>query len=130
MRQIIRNSITTPDGTKLVSRHTHDFVSHTDKNGQCYAVDGGKDYLRRKCDAQDYTETSVYIDDDFEVVREAFTWGTFGKNGDQPLQRKPLSTLDDDHIEAILKTQTHLSEAIKELFIKEQDYRNEKRLNT
>lgn len=40
-RFIICNQIVTPDGTRLISHGVHDFVSHTDKNGQYYACDGG-----------------------------------------------------------------------------------------
>lgn len=32
-RVIIQNAIRTPDGTFLVSKHRHDFVSYKDKNG-------------------------------------------------------------------------------------------------
>ena len=32
MRKLIKNSIRTPDGTVLTSRHRHDFKSHKDKN--------------------------------------------------------------------------------------------------
>lgn len=125
MSDIIRNSIQTPDGTILVSTHRHDFVSYTDKNGQYYAVDGGTAYLKRNYDKADYTETSVYADANFGLIREVFLWGTYGPNGDQPLQRKPLKDLDDDHIEAILETQSHLSKNIRNIFIKEQEYRKE-----
>ena len=46
-RQIVLNSIMTPDGTVLISHHRHDYVTHLDKNGELYLVDGGTDYLKR-----------------------------------------------------------------------------------
>lgn len=36
-------------------------------------------------------------------------WGTFGPNGDRPLEVRYLPNLDTDHLEAILITQPHLS---------------------
>lgn len=47
MRTILRNSMLTPDGTHLISRHRHDYVTHEDKNGEHYMADGRNDYLRR-----------------------------------------------------------------------------------
>jgi hypothetical protein len=44
---LIINSIITPDGTVLESRHKHDFNSYKDKNGLTFSVDGGNAYLRR-----------------------------------------------------------------------------------
>ena len=125
MSKILRNSIVTPDGTTLESTHVHDFVGHTDKNGQYYAVDGGNSYLKRSFDVNDYTDTSVYIDDDFIQVREAFKWGTYGKDGKGPLVYKLLCNLDNDHIQAIINTQTHLSEQVLDIFRKEQQFRYE-----
>lgn len=59
MSNILKNAIKTPDGTIIESKHRHDFVSYTDKNGKYYAVDGGLDYLRRLGD-NDYTELSEF----------------------------------------------------------------------
>jgi hypothetical protein len=57
----------------------------------------------------------VYSDDSHEVIRENFKWGTYGKDGKQPLERKILSTLEDDHIEAILEL-SYLKPHIKKVF--------------
>jgi hypothetical protein len=45
----------------------------------------------------------------FEYKKKYFTWGTYGKNGDQPRKVKMLTELDTDHLEAILDTQSHIS---------------------
>ncbi len=45
-KKIKRYRIRTPDGTVLESESVHHFVSHTDKNGEWYFVDGGKHYVR------------------------------------------------------------------------------------
>jgi len=99
---IIRNSMRTPDGTEIVSKYRHDYVLHLDKNGKTYMVDGGNDYLRRSV-SPDAEDTSVYWDaNNHEQNASIMCWGTRGPNGDQPLQWKPVDSLDADHIEAIL----------------------------
>lgn len=94
---IIRNSMRTPDGTEIVSTHRHDFVSHEDANGNTYSVDGGTAYLRR-VGPMDAEDTSVFLWHGHAVVRDVFTWGTRGPDGDQPLKRVKLSEMSDDHM--------------------------------
>lgn len=70
---IVRNSIVTPDGTVLTSRHVHNCVFHTDSvDGQLYMADGGLDYLRRA--GPSYTEASVSADAPYETLRRAIEW--------------------------------------------------------
>lgn len=108
---ILRNSITTPDGTTLISRHVHDFIQYVDRTtGKTYMVDGGLEYLRRSGNG-DEVDTSIVVDDnDFaeQVVRENLMWGTYGPNGDQPLKYVALKDLETDHLEAILREQVNL----------------------
>jgi hypothetical protein len=122
--RIVSNRIRTPDGTILESMHRHDFKSHPDKNGLIYMVDGGLDYLRRNVhDEAPYEELSVYSDDPHDVIREAFKWGTRGKDGKQPLKYVPLKDLTTEHIEAILKTQDHIQQYIRNIFLDEMIFR-------
>jgi len=122
--RIVSNRIRTPDGTVLESRHRHDYVTYVDANGKEYMVDGGLDYLRRNVhDDAPYEELSVYDDAPYALVREVFKWGTRGKDGKQPLTYVPLKDLTNEHIEAILDTQTHISERIRKLFIGELNFR-------
>ncbi|GAF91876.1 unnamed protein product, partial [marine sediment metagenome] len=62
-------------------------------------VDGGTEYLRRG--GRSYIEQSVYglASDRVKYLR----WGTYGKNGDQPLQYKLLTECETDHLLAILE---------------------------
>lgn len=120
--QILVNSLRTPDGTVITSRTRHDYVSHEDANGKTYVVDGGRDYLRRSCNG-DEEDLSVYLTDDHEENRKHFTWGTYGKDGDQPLKRIVLSDLDTDHIRVILDTQKHITEYVEDLMKAELEYR-------
>lgn len=101
---ILYNAIRTPDGTLLVSYHRHDYVAHKDANGKYYAVDGGLEYLRR-IGTMDYEELSLTDKDPFSKVRNAMTWGTRGKDGNQPLEYKKIKDLDTAHIRAILESQ-------------------------
>ena len=124
MRKLIKNSIRTPDGTVLTSRHRHDFKSHKDKNNEIYVCDGGLSYLKRSVNKETYEDLSVYSDDPFEIVRNSVVWGTYGKNGNEPLKYKTISELSSSHINNIL-LEPKLEEYMKEIFEKEMAYRNE-----
>ena len=126
MSKIIANRIKTPDGTILQSFHRYDYKSYTDKNGLTYMVDGGNDCMRRTVhmDAP-YDDMTVYIDDPFQEIREAFHWGTRGKDGKQPLKWKPLCKLADDHLAAIIETQTQISEELLNIFKQEVEWRKQ-----
>lgn len=127
---IIKNAITTPDGTELVSEHRHDFKIHIDANGKTYGIDGGRDYQRIIGDWEDCKATLVsYPGSDFELVRNAFKWGTFGKDGKSKLVYKKLSELTNSHIDAIIKTQTHLPKDAIDMFKHELKYRQEFSIN-
>lgn len=123
-KRIVHNSIRTPDGTVLVSRSVHDYVTHIDENGHEYMVDGGRSYLRRNIvEEAPYEELSLYTDDPHEQIREKVTWGTYGKNGTELFKLKLLKDLTNNHISAILKTQLQLSEEIRQMFRNEIDFR-------
>ena len=126
--RIVSNRIRTPDGTILESRHRHDYVTYVDKNGKEYMVDGGLEYLRRNIhDDAPYEELSVYDDAPHVEIREAFKWGTRGKDGKQPLKFVPLKDLTTEHIEAILDTQSHIADYVRKLFISELNFRGVER---
>lgn len=123
--RIVSNRIRTPDGTILESMHRHDYVTYIDANGLEYMVDGGLDYLRRIVhDDAPYEELSVRTDDLHEAIREAFKWGTRGKDGKQPLRHVPLKDLTTDHIVAIIETQDHIQQHIRNIFLDEVIFRS------
>jgi hypothetical protein len=120
--RLLLNRIKTPDGTILTSYNRHDYLTHKDTiTKEVLMVDGGNDYIRRHVGT--YEELSVYDDGSHITRRSALHWGTRGRDGKQPLVYKPIKDLDSDHIEAILKTQTQLSEFYKEVFKEELKYR-------
>jgi hypothetical protein len=122
--RIVSNRIRTPDGTILESMHRHDYRTYVDANGLEYMVDGGLDYTRRNVhDGEPYEELTVYSTDSHDVIREVFKWGTRGKDGNQPLKYVPLKDLTTEHIEAILKTQDHIQQYIRNIFLDEMIFR-------
>ena len=125
MRKLIKNSIRTPDGTVLTSRHRHDYQSHKDtKSNEIYINDGGTSYIRRSINEVPYEDLSLYSTDSFEKLREGIEWGNYGKNGDEPLQYKSISNMSSNHINSIL-SQLKLAEYMEELFQKEISFRSE-----
>jgi len=103
VQRLLQNGMRTPDGTEIFSRSVHDYVTHTDKNGETYMVDGGNEYLRRSArHTEEPEDLSVYVDDDHEINREYLTWGTYGKDGKQPLVFKKLCDMSTPHIQAVI----------------------------
>lgn len=127
---IILNKIRTPDGTELISHHRYDYKEHKDEiTGETYMVDGGTAYLRRTLNKVKATELSVYDTDDYDLVRRSFMWGSYGINGDEPLHWILLEHMSDGHIDAVLLTQIHLEQHIKDIFNREIEYRKFMREN-
>jgi len=99
---ILLNRFRTPDGTIMTSHFRHDFKMYEDVNGKQYMIDGGKDYIRRSANG-DEEDLTVYLTDDHEKNREAFHWGTYGPDGDEPLKWITLASITDDHLKNIIK---------------------------
>ena len=94
---LIANRIQTPDGTILRSNFRHDYVSHVDKNGFEYSVDGGNDY--QKCNYPiefPPNDVSIYSTDDFEIVRKLMLRGSYTSEGESIFI--PLSEMSNSHI--------------------------------
>jgi hypothetical protein len=123
--RIIRNAIKCPDGTILESKHHHDYQGHTcTVTGEFYMVDGGPDYIRGSINKVKPEYLHVTTEDPFEVQREAFTWGSYGKNGDEPKHYLKLMDMQAEHILAILNTQWQIEGTyVEELFQQELEYR-------
>ena len=122
---ILSSRIRTPDGTILESKHRHDYVTHTDANGKEYMLDGGCDYVR--CSANgDEEMLTVTSDDSHEVIREVVKWGTYGKDGDEPLRHVTIAGLNPYHLRAILDTQQkRMRPALYKVMQDEVKYRDE-----
>lgn len=122
--RVLFRSLTTPDGTELISRHRHDCVTHTDKvNGKFYMLDGGLDYAR--CASLDNVVWTTITDEDpFETVRQYFTRGSSGKNSDQEFVYVKLAEMTDSHLEATIDyCELYQANAYLDIYEAERDYR-------
>lgn len=120
MGRIVYNGIRTPDGTVIESWSRHDFVSHTDKNGDLYAVDGGLDYLRRLAPREDYIEMSLWEDSNYSLIRQRVKrWNKESKTSIR------LMDISQDWLEAIIRhyDEKGVSNQITDMYKKEKDYR-------
>lgn len=125
MKTLIYNAIETPDGTLLVSRDTHDYVTHYDTVAkETYVLDGGLDYRRMSVNSLSAKDKSVYLEDGIEAFRDLVEWGTYGKDGKGLFRRVKLSQMETSHIQAILDTQNHISKAYRKAFEMELEYRD------
>lgn len=128
---ILINSIRTPDGTVLESNHVHDYVSHKDKNGNTYAIDGGKEYLKRVYDVRDFEELSKDDVGDHLERRKYLKWGN---NYDENMNRLPetnwlaIENMNTGHIQTILNGNYTNNPLYLETFKNELVYRKENNL--
>lgn len=99
-------------GEVLVSRHTHDYKQCSCENKT--SVDGGLSYVRYGGKDLDKVRFfSVTTEDSFEDQREYFEWGTYGKDGDQPLSWIKLKDMSLEHLEAVKDVRVIFKEEIK-----------------
>jgi len=129
-RNILRNCIVTPDGTTLHSGSRWDYKEHVDTiTGETYFTDGGNDYIRRSVNIVRPTCLDVFYEDLHVKIRNVFSWGTYGKNGDEPFKRVLLKDMTNEHIQAIINTQTHIPDHMVNMFEDELTYRTENNCN-
>lgn len=114
---IISRKIMTPDGTILETINKHDYVSHLDKNGECYIIDGGKHSFKSSINIIQPFDLSIYECSPHIVIREHFKWTTL----DNKILK--LSEMEIDHIINILKTQTHISNSTINILTQEIAFR-------
>lgn len=118
-------------GDVLVSRHRHDYVMCTCDNKTM--LDGGTDYQRYGGVDLDLVDTSasVYLTDGFDKCRTVPIWGTYGKDGKQPLKHVSIADMEDEHLEAVIKENGHRMEKWRlNLMLQEVEKRAEELNNT
>lgn len=102
--KLIISQIQTPDGTILRSMHIHDYVTHVDKNGLEYMLDGGTEYQRYNVhENAPFKDISLYLNSPFEEIRKYYCRGGRGKNGTQPLKWVPLCKMSDEWLKNSIK---------------------------
>ena len=131
MRKLIQNKWQTPDGTILISKHRHDYVEYTDKNGDYYMIDGGNDYVRKSVNKKEMKDLCIYSNGSFETDR-FLLWGV---NYDKNMKRLPktefvpIKDLNTDHIWAILLTLPNINKEYRKVMEEEIIYRQEQWYN-
>jgi len=129
MSRLLRNAIQTPDGTILESRHRHDYKEYEDANGWVYVVDGGLDYIRRTVNKNaPATDLSLTEDMPHFMVRDYVTWGTYGKEQDQPMSYVSIAEMSDSHLTACLRSQSRMYPQVRDLMQAEIEYREQEKL--
>lgn len=107
-RKLIQNAAWVPElGRWFKSRNTHDCVMIKLADGKWVSIDGGPSYAHYGGDLELFENGRVvieclYEDDPFEKLCAKLIWGTYGKDGKQPLRYLPLTERDSDHLNAIL----------------------------
>lgn len=98
----LANAIITPDGTILQSNHRWDYKEHTDKNGFTYMIDGGIDFSIRLSSDVKATRIVITSDHNHTLIREWFSWGSYGRNGDEPLHWIKLKDMTTEHVKNVI----------------------------
>lgn len=123
--KVLVSGMICPDGTVLYSRHRHDYKEHVDAiTGEWMMIDGGVDYVKSSVNNIRAEYISLTTESPHMEIREHFGWGSYGKDGTEPLHEILLKDMEDSHIEAVLRTQSHISPHITKLFEDELIFRN------
>lgn len=126
-RQIVLNQVKCLKCNKVItSRFRHDYQECGCDNHTM--VDGGLAYSRRGgADMDLIQDQSVYLDDDYELVRKSFCRGSRGITGREPLKWVPLCEMSVDYInevkQIIGESSSEDVDWVIELYNKELKYR-------
>lgn len=126
-KQLLVNMIKCPDGTILESRYRWDKVSHTQKDGTLYSIDGGLSSNEVWTTGKDYENLSCYVGDPHTIIRDRFSWGSRGVDGTEPLHYILLKDITERHLENLIiytEEVPHYPKYINDLFVTEKYYRS------
>lgn len=130
LEQLVLNRVICLEcGEVLTSYHRHDYKVCKCTNATM--IDGGLEYQRYggmdmlKVDRS----PTVYLSTDPEdhtKMRASFHWGSYGKNGDQPVKWMTPSEMSNDHVENIIKNLGHrIAPWTLKIFERELEYRKQ-----
>jgi hypothetical protein len=104
LEQIVLSTATCKKcGDVLISRHRHDYVMCGCDNKTM--LDGGTEYQRFGGKVLKYVDLSgtIYLSDGFEKCRTAPIWGSYGKDGTEPVKYMSVAEMDTEHLGAVIK---------------------------
>jgi hypothetical protein len=104
LEQIVLSTATCKKcGDVLISRHRHDYVMCGCDNKTM--LDGGTEYQRFGGKILKYVDLSgtIYLSDGFEKCRTAPIWGSYGKDGTEPVKYMSVAEMDTEHLGAVIK---------------------------
>ncbi len=112
----------TPDGTIIYSRYRHDYVTHKDKNGKTYMLDGGLDYIRCSGNGDEELLT-LYTSNKHSKIRKYLQWGTYNRNYNNDIEFVSIKDLSASHIINILND-GYGNAGYRQVMREELDWRN------
>ena len=125
--QMVYSALRCPDGTLLVSRHTHNYMAHEQEDGRYYALDGGLDYRRVISPDHKHEDIALTVSSPHKEVREVFTWGNWLDKDGAKLPKIRYILLKDitlDHLNALIDyTKEGYPWYINLLFLREKQWR-------
>lgn len=121
---VILTKMICPDGVELCSRHRHDFLEHTTKDGGYYMLDGGRDYTRWSGDGREKW-VRITTDDDFELIRD--NYARYNKYSQSYVKLKDIS---DPWLQNILDyfIDNNMTGVFFRLYLEEKLYRAEREI--
>jgi hypothetical protein len=106
MKKLIQNAIKTPDGTILNGSSSSTSLTHFDSVSlEDYYLVGGLTEHKASINNKPHEGLILFNTDPFEIIRDKFLWGTYGKNGDEAFNWIILKDMTKTHIKAVLETQ-------------------------
>ena len=104
LEQIVYSTATCKKcGDVLVSLNRHDYKTCGCDNKTM--LDGGTEYQRYGGKVLKHVDLSgtIYLTDGFEKCRIAPIWGSYGKDGTDPIKYMSVSEMDTEHLGTVIK---------------------------
>lgn len=122
--QIVYSAVICHECNKTIqSHHRHDYQTCGCPNEA--TIDGGFEYVRYGAkDISKIIQITYYDTDPHDLLRCFVSWGTYGKDGKQPLSYVLVKDMTDEHIRNVIQQQMG-SKWMRTILKNELDYRTE-----